>query len=258
MNGTVRLVGSFVLLWWVGIARSAPSEVIIEVSKPMRGGRGLGTMGYQATTQEVAFLKKITEEPVDLWSQVQMPKPSNVSEAEWAKMQAEDDKAKAQTTPAAQYRLADQTGQYVGWFGIVRQQTWREKDNATSLLIEHKYFDGMTDLHIQVVSLYGAGDFSFAIRRKTASIPQLSLVRVYGKVTKNEHGMPCIEPDYIRVWDWGLFTFMDYGMDKSNPTWVKLRKIKGEDAYSARPTRQFYEERLGRREPSNQAPEATR
>ncbi len=229
-------------------ARLARSEsVVIEMSQPMRGGGGLGTMGYQATARETAFVKKITEKPVDLWSQVQMPKPSNVSEAEWAKMQAEQGKAKDRLTPAAQYRLADQAGKYVGWFGIVREQTWSEKNNATSMLIEHKYFDGMTDLHIQVVSLYGAGDFRVALPGRVANIPKLSLVAVYGKVSKKAAGMAQIDPEYVRVWDWGLFTFMDYGVDKSNPTWVKLRKVEGKDAYSPRPTRQFYEERLGKR-----------
>ena len=203
-------------------------------------------MGYEETARETAFGKKITEKPVDLSSQVQMPKPSNVSEAEWAKMQAEESKAKAPMTPAAQYRLADQAGKYVGWFGIVREQTWSERDNTTSMLIEHKYFDGLTDLHIQVVLLYGAGDFRVALPGRVANIPKLSLVRVCGKVSKKA-GVPSIDPEYVRVWDWGLFTFMDYGVDKSNPIWVKLRKVKGEDAYSPRPTRQFYEERLGNR-----------
>ena len=105
---------------------------------------------------------------------------------------------------------------------------------------------------MQVVSIYGAGDFEAIISADITSIPLLSLVRVYGKVSKGAGGIPEIRPDYVRTWDWGLFTFMDYGLDKTNEAWLKLRKIKGDAVYSSRPDKRFYEERLGERGPVSQ------
>ena len=78
-------------------------------------------------------------------------------------------------------------------------------------------------------------------------IKRLSLARVYGKVAKQEGNIPQVACDYVRLWDWGLFTFMDYGKDKSNPKWVALRKVKPEDSYSSDPDRDYYEQRLGTR-----------
>ena len=147
------------------------------------------------------------------------------------------------------YTLTGKTGKPVGWFGIVREKKFDEKRNATKLLLEMKYFDGMTDLHIHVVSIYGAGDFTAELPGKADVLAMLDLVRIYGKVAREEKGIPEVAPEYVRVWDWGLFTFMDYGKDKSNPQWVKLRKVTGPDVYSPRPTKKFYEDRLGPREP---------
>lgn len=42
--------------------------------------------------------------------------------------------------------------------------------------------------------------------------------------------------EYVRAWDWGLFTFMDYGTDKTNPKWRALRHLDGPDVYT-NPTR---------------------
>jgi hypothetical protein len=165
-------------------------------------------------------------------------------------MQEEDKKEKVKMIAVDDYKLADQAGIYVGWFGIVREATWDEKKGVTSLLIEHKYYDGLTDLHIQVVSINGAGDFTATIP-KQANIPPLSLVRVYGKVSKDKDGSASVAAEYVRVWDWGFFTFMDYGKDKTNPKWLKLRKLDGEDAYSSRPDDAFYEKRIGTRKPSS-------
>jgi hypothetical protein len=69
------------------------------------------------------------------------------------------------------------------------------------LLVEHKYFDGLCDPDLQIVSVYGAGDFTASIRAEADKIPMLSLVRVYGKVSKAKDGTPRVEADYVRVWD---------------------------------------------------------
>ena len=73
-------------------------------------------------------------------------------------------------------------------------------------------------------------------------------------MSEGREGVPVVSAEYARLWVWGLFTFMDYGPDKTNPKWVKLRKVKGDDVYSPRPTRQFYEEILGKREADKKAP----
>jgi hypothetical protein len=41
-----------------------------------------------------------------------------------------------------------------------------------------------------------------------------------------------------------LFAFMAYGNDKSNPQWVKVRKMDKDDIYSSEPDDRYYEERL--------------
>ena len=205
-------------------------RIPIEFSEQIKSDvKGLGTKGYTPLPKEVPFIKKITEQPVLYWGG------------------ADSDAVKSGRMVASEkYKLTDQKGQYVGWFGIVRKIT-RNKDGGAALLVEHKYFDGLTDLHIQIVSIYGAGDFKIEIPKFDAAIPLLDLVRVYGKVSIGKDGVPVVTPEYMRVWDWGLFSFMDYGVDHSNPKWVALRNVSGMDAYSPRPTAKFYEDRLGKR-----------
>ncbi len=224
--------------------------VVVEMSQPRKGGGGLGTAGYESTEKEAPFLKKVTEKKVGFWSDVKMPKPDNMTDEEWAKFLKEGEKQKekdrANVIPEDKYQLADQAGQYVGWFGIVRAS--EEKSGVTTLTLEHKYFDGLVDLHQQIVSLYGAGDFTATVKKAKAGIPALSLVRVYGKVAKDKNGAPTLAADYVRVWDWGQFAFMDYGKDKSNPKWLELRKAAKDDIYASRPTPAYYEALLGKRE----------
>jgi hypothetical protein len=111
-----------------------------------------------------------------------------------------------------------------------------------------KYFDGLTDLHLQIVSMSGAGDFTVKIPGTGHKLKALSLVRVYGKVSAEREGMPEVSADFVRSWDWKLFAFMPYGKDRSNPKWVKLRKIEDElDVYDSNPTNAYYEKLLGKR-----------
>jgi hypothetical protein len=223
--------------------------VVIEASRPMSNPEGgLGTKKYDPTRRELPFLKKVDEEPVNHWTEIKMPpavgeKSDPVKEAA-RKKQLEEDRRKAR-----EYSLTHQIGKYVGWFGVVREISWDTGKKETRLLLENKHYDNLTDLHIQVVSLYGAGDFASVLPSKAPGISHLCLVRIFGKVAKGEDGLPVVTPEYIRVWDWGLFTFMDYGLDKTNPKWLKLRKITDPDnVYSARPTKTYYENLLGKRE----------
>ena len=52
-----------------------------------------------------------------------------------------------------------------------------------------KYFDGFTDVHLHVVSIFGAGDFRAVLRGTGHKIKRLSLARVYGKVATQEDNM---------------------------------------------------------------------
>jgi hypothetical protein len=242
-----RILATGVLLAFGLVASEvqAGDKVIVEVSRPLRGGGGLGTMGYLHTEKEAPFLKKVNDESPPLWVNVRMP-PA-VGEAKDPAKEKEEKKRKSEEARAKAYSLIKQEGKYAGWFAIVREKTWDPNAKKTCLLLEHKYFDGLTDLHIQIASIYGAGDFAASVPGKAEEIPLLSLVRVYGPVSKGQRGgMASVDPEYVRVWKWGLFTFMDYGLDKSNPKWVKLRKVSGSDVYSPRPTKRFYEERLGK------------
>jgi len=220
--------------------------VVIEFSKPMRGGRGLGTMGYPATEKESAFLEGMEKEDLNLWAGTKLPDFAGPGDLP-PELKPDPEKEKEDLRKLKEYTLSRQAGKRVGWFGIVREIEMDEENDLTRLLLEHKYFDGMTDLHIQVVSYYGAGDFVAVLPSRVTNLRRLSLVRVYGNATVGNDGLPCVAAEYVRVWDWGLFTFMNYGQDKTNATWVKLRKVKGEDCYSPRPDRAFYEQRLGTR-----------
>ena len=238
-----------VLVGFFALSRLIADPLPIHQSPRMRSGGILGTKGYEPLQGEEAFRRKVTEKPVSSWENVSMPKPANVSEAEWKKMQAAEEEEKKKSIPADEYQLAKQAGQYVGWFGIVRRIQFDEKSGRSHLLIEHKYFDGLTDIHIQVVSLYGAGDFETTLPQKIteAELRQLDLICVYGRVNPGKSGLPEVAPEFLRVWKWGLFTFMDYGKDKSNPEWVKLRQAEKDDIYSSDPDKEYYEQRLGKR-----------
>ena len=222
---------------------------IIHPSKPLPKKNAQGTGGYRQLDDEKAFVEKITEKPIDLWSDVKLPKPSYMTDAEWQKMVEEDEKAKKDRVSVGTYELSKQADQFVGWFGIVRTMKYDPATNSTQLVIEHKYFDGLCDLDMLVVSIYGAGDFTATIPGKLEAkdVPLLSLVRIYGKASADKSGTVSVDAKYVRLWDWGLFTFMDYGKDKSNPEWVKLRKVDADNIYSRKLDEEFYQTRLGER-----------
>jgi hypothetical protein len=110
-----------------------------------------------------------------------------------------------------------------------------------------KYFDGLTDIHIQLVSFTGGGDFRASLPGTGLGIKHLSLVRVYGKVASEEKGLPRVDGEFAVHWDWGLFTFMNYGEAKGNQEWRKLCRVSVDDIYDPHPDQSFYEERLGER-----------
>lgn len=133
-------------------------------------------------------------------------------------------------------------GKLVSWFGIVRE--WPTKEGGT-FLIEHKYFDGLNDFHIQLASLFGAGDFRTTATDPRGEMKRLCLVRIIGTVTEEKEGVPTVKADYVRVWNPGDYTFMDYGVDASNEHWKKLRQ-QMKLIYNPQPDAEYYEKLLGK------------
>ncbi len=77
----------------------------------------------------------------------------------------------------------------------------------------------------------------------------MQLVRVYGMVENGKEIPVTVDADFVRVFPWKTFTFLDcYGKDNSNPTWRKLCKVPLENIYDPYPNDAYYEQRLGKRE----------
>ncbi len=146
------------------------------------------------------------------------------------------------------YSITGKVGKYIGWYGIVRRIKESKEKGTTELLVEMKYFDGLTDLHIMAVSFNGAGDFEAILLGTGHDIKPLSFVKVYGQVEKEVESVPYVSACYVREWDWGTFTFlMAYGEQKGNTAWQKLNKVPLDDIYDAWPNGAYYEKRLGER-----------
>lgn len=222
---SAALVAATALLVTLAVASAAQAQVkqtVVEQSPalpaPPRGT--LGTTSYQPTEKESAFFSKL-------------------SPAE-------------QTTGSliSDYSITGKKGTYVGWFGIVRKIEEDPKLQQTKLLVEHKYFDGLTDTHIMALSFNGGGDFTCTLSGTNLGLSLLSLVKVYGTVVSEENSVPAVAADYVRQWDWGKFTFLDaYGRQKGNTQWKKLSKVKDERIYNPFPDQKYYEDRLGARKP---------
>jgi hypothetical protein len=144
------------------------------------------------------------------------------------------------------FTLAGHRGQFVSWFGIVRHIYRTGWPHRGRLLLQNTYFSGFTDCHTQTVEINGGGDFEAELSSLPDDIIPLVLVRVYGVVRGENEGRPVIEADYVRVWHFFQFNFMDYGADHSNPEWRKRIKLpEGERIYHIGVSPKYYEERLG-------------
>jgi len=146
------------------------------------------------------------------------------------------------------YTMHGKTGEYVSWFGIVRGITpAAQAGGDVTLLVQHHFFDGMTDCHIMLVAKSGDGDFVARLKVDPAQIPALALVRIYGKVTAEMDKVPELAVEYIRVWPWLTFTFTDLaGEDHSNPRWQRYSRVKySDDIYKPYPTEDYYRSVLG-------------
>jgi hypothetical protein len=211
----LRVVALVVLLSGAGAA--AQTEIETEGVKPLQRTGSLATCSYAPRAEEKPFFAKLSNKEVVTGSF------------------------------AAPYDLHARNEQYVSWYGIVRGiSKVSGSEGQWQLLVQHKYFDGMTDCHIMLVSMNGGGDFRVRLEAKQLDIPPLALVRVYGMV-KQENGTPVISAEFIRVWPWMTFTFTDLGAeDKTNPQWKKVCKIcRTARIYRPYPDEKYYREALG-------------
>jgi hypothetical protein len=199
---------------------AAQTPVEIQVAKQLTRGNSIGSCSYMPTETEKPFLGRLASNEQVTGSAFDKP-----------------------------YSIQGRKDKYVSWFGIVRGIFPAEAGaNRYNLLLEQKYFDGITDCHIMLVAATGSGDFRATLEGSPESIPALSLVRVYGKVISEENKTPQIIVEYLRVWPWLSFTFSDLGAaDHSNPRWTKFCKVcKGSDRiYNPYPTDAYYLAVLG-------------
>lgn len=195
----------------------AQTPMDIQPVKALERTNSLGTCGYNSTEKETPFFKKL--------------EPSEQATGSFL----------------GEYDIHKKQNKYVSWFGIVRGVLDAKPDGSMTLLLEQKYFDGLTDCHIMLVSHAGSGDFQATLGPIEGVIPALTLVRIYGKVDGEKNGVPHLAVDYVRVWPWGTFTFTDMGpRDKSNPEWAKFCKIcKKGRIYNPYPDRNYYLGMLG-------------
>jgi hypothetical protein len=187
-----RTILTFLIVLIPGGLCRAQTRIDIQPVTKLERGNSLGTCNYTPVEKEKSFYAKLGSE---------------------------------RTTGSfmAPYDTHGKQGKYVSWYGIVRgisrPQAGEEK---FILLLEHKYFDGMTDCHIMMVSQSGSGDFQAKLEGNGESIPALALVRVYGTVVEEKDKIPQISVEYVRVWTWLTFTLADLGAkDRTNPRWLK-------------------------------------
>jgi hypothetical protein len=196
----------------------AQTPVDIQPVKELKRGNRLGTCNYTPIEKEKPFYAKLGSEERTTGSFM------------------------------APYDIRGKQGKFVSWYGIVRGISRTQSgEGKFTILIEHKYFDGMTDCHIMMVSQSGSGDFQAKLEGNGESIPALALVRVYGTVVEEKDKLPQITVEYVRVWPWLAFTLTDLGAgDSTNPRWLKYcKRCKGGRIYDPYPTEKYYREVLG-------------
>lgn len=207
-----------ILFGFLSSACFAQTPMDVQSVKKLERTGTLGTCGYQPTEKEAPFYKRLDSSEL-------------VTGSSFTKA----------------YSIQKKQDHYVSWFGIVRGIVDAKPDGATTLLLEQKFFDGMTDCHIMLVSLAGSGDFHATLGPIQESILPLTLVRIYGKVSGEKSGVPQVNVEYLRVWPWLTFTFMDMGPEnKGNPQWAKYcRLCEGGRMYNPYPDKNYYLNVLG-------------
>lgn len=184
-----------------------------------------------------------------------LPKPDGVlSTAGYSPLEREKPyfgKLPASDAPGSVTSIGAKPAEFVSWLGIVRGIDVDGARGRTRLLLESKYFDGLTDSHVFCVDLNGGGDFVATLVGAQHPVRPLALVRVYGTVTAVKDGLPRVRADYVRQWDQGRFTFMFMqGPQKGSERWRELidPSVNAENVYSPFPTPDYYRNTLGARE----------
>jgi len=120
------------------------TQVEVQEVKELKRTGNLSTCGYRATDRETPFLQKL---------------PAS-------------EKTSGSFMDKQEYRIRGKVKQYVSWFGVVRGSSPAKGDERNrDLLIQQKYFDGMTDCHIMLVSNAGAGDFVGKLMSNSEAVP---------------------------------------------------------------------------------------
>lgn len=225
MTSTVRTLLMTITLFCVNSANGQDSDNVSLVpveqvlKKPQKDDGGLGTSFYTPSKNEKPFFEKL-------------------------------ERTERRTGGlAGDYDIFKKDKTYVGWFGIVRRVEVRKAENQTTLLVEHKYFDGMTDTHIQALSFNGSGDFTVALSGIGYEIEPLTLVKVYGVASiPDDKSKPQVIAEFVRKWHWGTFTFlMASGEQRGSVEWRKLNSVDLDDIYDPYPDEEYYKKRLGKR-----------
>lgn len=205
------------LVFLLPIRSIAGTPIEKETVKELKPTGSLGTCDYSPTATEKSFFNKLS-----------------MNERSTGSFMKE-------------YDIQKKNGQFVSWFGIVRGIYRVPNSDEWNLLLEHKHFDGMTDCHIMLVSISGSGDFSAKVEAADVPVPALSLVRIYGKVTRGKDGAPQIIAEFVRVWPWMTFTFTDLGgQDKTNEKWkINCKLCDRGKVYRPYPNEQYYRDALG-------------
>ena len=205
------------LLVLIALACAAQTPIEVEPVKELKPTGSLGTCGYTPLPTEKPFYEKLGEKEQSTGSFME------------------------------EYDIHQKDAEFVSWYGVVRGIQRLPNSNSWVLLLEQKFFDGMTDCHIMLVSISGSGDFTVKLEAKDVPVPALALVRVYGVVTRRENATPLLQAEFVRVWPWMTFTFTDLGAhDKSNPRWKKECKLceRGR-VYKPYPDNEYYRRTLG-------------
>lgn len=212
----MSLVRASCLILVLSVASHAQTPIDVQPVKELKPTGSLGTCGYAPSSIEKPFFDKL------------------------------DPKERATGSFMESYDIHKKNGQFVSWYGIARGIARIANSDLWDLLLEHKYFDGMTDCHIMLVSMSGSGDFRARVQARDVPVQALVLVRVYGKV-REENGPPLIDAEFIRVWPWRTFTFTDLGSeDKTNERWKKECRICDSGRiYRPYPDREYYRAVLG-------------
>jgi len=202
----------------------------------------------------IAFSSCCAQTPIDVQPLTELDRSANLATCDYRPTPKEDpfftkldESEKTTGSFSSDYSIHGKQGRYVSWLGVARSVV-DSRPGTSTMLIEQKAFDGLTDCHIMLVSFAGAGDFHATFVPGRETIQPLSLIRVYGKITGEKNGVPELSVEYLRVWPWMTFTFTDAGpRNTGNPEWAKLCQLclQGARIYNPYPEKEYYLLTLG-------------